>query len=228
MRSHLDANAGRELLDELGFLLVPGAPTAGGPAYLFVALRGAPTLRHFDPERIDCWVTTDGHGVPLTIERATIEADVGEHSWGTIHVVDRLGVANDFITFGGQLEVHRMADLKICVFSSESPIVARGGHSQEWEPGSQEMAGFLARLRAAADPRDSVERRLAQMSPVARYAAFVADDLARIRATEERVGWTRAYRTTLERERRRLAADAPADWEVGIEFAHTLAGAPVG
>lgn len=228
MAAQLDANAGRQLLHDLGFLLVPGPPLASGPAYLFVALRASPSLRHFDPERIDCWVTADGRGAPLTIERATREAAVGEHSWGPIHVVDRLGVTNDFVTFGGQLSVTRMADLKICAFSSEAPIVALGGHSQPWEPGSQEMAGFLAQLRAAADPRGPVEQRLAQMSPVARYAAFVADELARIRATEERVGWTRAYRTTLERERRRLKAGSPADWEVGIAFADLLAGAPIG
>lgn len=222
MPAQLDPSVGLELLDELGFLLVPGPPLARGTAYLFVALRRAPTLLHFDPERIDYWVSGAEHGLAASIERATKEPAVGEHSWGTIHLVDRLSVSNDFVTFGGQLHVARMAELKICVFSSDAPIVARGGHSQRWEAGSQEMAGFLARLRAAADPRGSVERQLAQMSPVARYAAFVADDLARLRATEERFGWSRAYRATLEHERRRLQADAPADWEVGVEFARTL------
>ncbi len=118
-------------------------------------------------------------------------------------------------------------DVKVAEFVSDAPIVARGGHSQEWAAESREMAGFLARLRAAADPRGSVEPELAAMSPVARYSAFVADDLARIHATEERLGWTRAYRATLERERRRLQADAAADWAVGVEFAHLLAVAPV-
>ena len=40
----------------------PDLPDGPGPAFLLVALRPAPTMRHYDPEAIDYWVTKDGHG----------------------------------------------------------------------------------------------------------------------------------------------------------------------
>ena len=45
---------------EWGFLANPDLPDRPGPAYLLVALRAAPTLRHYDPESIEYWVTRDG------------------------------------------------------------------------------------------------------------------------------------------------------------------------
>ena len=44
-------------LADLGFLASPDLPDRPGPAYLLVAVRDAPTLRHFDPETIEYWVT---------------------------------------------------------------------------------------------------------------------------------------------------------------------------
>jgi hypothetical protein len=44
------------LVSDLGFLAGPDIPDRPGPAYLLVALRDHPTLRHYDPERIDYWV----------------------------------------------------------------------------------------------------------------------------------------------------------------------------
>lgn len=218
MNATLGPEVGRELLDDLGFLLVPGPPLQVGRAYLFVAIRPQPTLRHFDPERIDYWVTPAGHGVPASIERATREPLAGEHSWGSIRIVDRVGAANEFATFGGELLVARLAEAKICVFSSDAPIVACGGHSQDWAPGARDMYGFLARLRAAADPRGPLEPIIAGLSPVARYAAFVADSLERIRRSEEQVGWATESRLVLERERSRLLAEASGEWTAGGEL----------
>ena len=224
MTSELGPEIGRELLDDLGFLHVPGPPLAAGPAYLFVALRRAPTLRHFDPERIDYWITKNGHGTPATIEWASREPAVGEHAWGPIRVVDRLGVANLFATFGGQLLVARLAEAKVAVFSSDAPIVACGGHSQGWDAGSREVEASLARLRAAADPRGPLEPFIAGLSPVARYAAFVADALERARRSEESFGWARESRPVLERERNRLQTSAVDDWTAGVALASQMSG----
>lgn len=216
MNVPLGPEVGRELLDDLGFLLVPGSPLSVGRAYLFVAIRPQPTLRHFDPERIDYWVTPAGHGVAASVESATREPLAGEHSWGSIRIVDRLSAANEFATFGGELLVARLAEAKICVFSSDAPIVACGGHSQDWAPGARDMYGFLARLRAAADPRGPLEPLIAGLSPVARYAAFVADSLERARRSEEQVGSASESRVVLERERSRLQSGATADWAAGV------------
>jgi hypothetical protein len=222
MSTTLGPDTGRELLDDLGFLLVPGPPLQVGRAYLFVAIRPAPTLRHFDPERIDYWVTPSGHGLTASIDWASREPRDGEHSWGTIRIVDRLGVSNDFITFGGGLLIARLAEAKVAVFSSDAPILACGGHSQDWAPGARDVVGFLARLRAAADPRDSLEARIAGLSPTARYAAFVADALERTRRSEESLGWARESRMILERERGRLQADASDEWAAGLELVNQL------
>ncbi|MDL2335201.1 MAG: hypothetical protein QFC55_04125 [Chloroflexota bacterium] len=219
MTNELGPAAGRELLDDLGFLLVPGPPLAVGRSYLFVAIRPQPTLRHFDPEQVEYWMTPSGHGVPAVVEWATREAPAGEHSWGPIHVVDRLGATNEFVTFGGERLVARLPEAKFIVFSSAAPIVACGGHSQEWAGGGREIQGFLGRMRAAADPRGALEQRIATLSPTARYAAFLADALERARRSEEKTGWASGARPVLERERVRLEAESAADWASGVGLA---------
>src|SRR3954453_18929160 len=57
----LDSTSATELLASLGFLLVPGPPTDRGPAYLLVGVRRQPTLRHFDPQRIELWAEGPAH-----------------------------------------------------------------------------------------------------------------------------------------------------------------------
>jgi hypothetical protein len=173
MTGELDPVVGRELLDDLGFLLVPGRPTASGTAYLFTALRPRPTLRHFDPERIEYWVSVDGHGLPATLEWSMPVVPPRPYSWGLIRVIDRLGVSNEFVSFGGQLDAARFDDVLVAVFSSDAPIEARGGHSQEWEPGSSSVtapAGGCgpaprARTTAGADVAHGHLRRLRGNQP---------------------------------------------------------------
>ena len=58
-------------LDHWGFLAYPDLPDGPGPAFLIVALRSAPTLRHYDPEAVEYWVTEDGCGARRTMSRAT-------------------------------------------------------------------------------------------------------------------------------------------------------------
>lgn len=219
MSAGLGTEAGAGLLDDLGFLLVPGPPLAVGRSYLFVAIRPQPTLRHFDPERIEFWITPSGHGVPAVVEWATREPAAGDHSWGPIRVIDRLGATNEFATFGGEMLVARLPEAKIVVFSSAAPIVACGGHSQDWAAGGREIHGFLGRIRAAADPRGALEQRIAALSPVARYAAFVADTLEHARLTELKTGWASGARPVLERERARLEGESASDWAGGVGLA---------
>jgi hypothetical protein len=223
MTGELDPMVGRELLDDLGFLLVPGRPTASGTAYLFTALRPRPTLRHFDPERIEYWVSVDGHGLPATLEWSMPVVPPRPYSWGLIRVIDRLGVSNEFVSFGGQLDAARFDDVLVAVFSSDAPIEARGGHSQEWEPGSSSVTAFLARLRAAADPRHELGQRLAQTSPTAIYAAYVAISLDRYLASERSLGPSTEIANELRREEHRLRSQSAGDWVEGIALAEAIA-----
>lgn len=219
----LDLGAARRLISELGFLLVPGEPFARGSAYLIVGIRPRPTLHHFDPQFVEHWTTVGGRGQPAALDWTT-RTRAGEFSWGPIRVIDRLGVANEFVAFGGAFAAGRLDGVKVSIFASAAPILARGGHSQGWDAGAHEIAYFLARLRAAADPRGALEARLAGLAPSARYAAFVWQALALGDAAERRAGWSRADQRVLLRERHRLMRDAAADWQAGQALARELTG----
>ena len=59
------------VLTNLGFIASSDLPDRPGPAYLLVALRPAPTLRHYDPERVEYWVTVAGPGRSAGAESGT-------------------------------------------------------------------------------------------------------------------------------------------------------------
>jgi len=77
---------------ELGFLANPDLPDRPGPAYLLVALRAAPTLRHYDPETIEYWVTREGRGRRRELTRSTPMPLTEDFSWGMIRIEDRLRI----------------------------------------------------------------------------------------------------------------------------------------
>ena len=222
MAAQLEAIAARELVEDLGFLLVPGPPLGIGRAYLIVAIRRSPTLAHFDPEQVDYWQTVNQRGAPVTVDASTPD-DAGEFSWGEIRIVDRLGAQNVFAAFGGGIETRRFDSTRILLFSSQAPIVARGGHSQEWGAESHEIDAHIACMRAAAVPGSDLERRLAAASPVARYASFLVTRIASASAGERRAGWSKADQALLRAEGRRLRTQAPADWDAGARLAEDLA-----
>jgi hypothetical protein len=211
-----------ELLSELGFLHVPGPPLSASRAYLLVAIRRHPTLRHFDPERIDYWQTTAGRGMAGSLEWRSRPAAESSFAWGGIRLVDRLSVANDYVTFGGTLAATRAPELLVTVFSSPAPILARGGHSQGWDPIAEEVAGYLAQLRAAAGQSRALEQRLAEMAPLALYAAFVVEALARFEAADRLVPWRPQTLALVRQQARRLHSDAPDDWVAGEALARDL------
>jgi len=219
MASALDPQIGAQLLAQLGFLLVPGPPAEHGSAYLFVALRRQPTLRHFDPQRVDYWLSVDGRGSRVSLDCATRMPLQADFSWGLVSVIDRLAVANDYLSFGGELRASRSEGVAVALFSSEAPILARGGHSQGWDPGAQRMAGFFASLRAAAARQPELESELGEMSPVARYAAFVADWMARYRSSETLRAWTPNTLALMRREEGRLRRERATDWAAGADLA---------
>jgi hypothetical protein len=225
--STLTPAIGRELLDELGFLHVPGPPLSASRAYLFIALRRKPTLRHFDPERIDYWSASGPVGSRATIAVREPLPAVGEYEWGQISIVDRLNVANDYVSFGGQLSVERTNGLMVAVFSSDAPILARGGRSQGWDPLAEEAAGHIARLRAAVGRSRALEASALDCPPVALYSAFVIDELAREGAAARVVDWHPQSRALLRREARRLSTERPLDWATGDDLARQLAGGGV-
>jgi hypothetical protein len=208
--------AGR--LADLGFLSGPDLPDRPGPAYLLVALRDQPTLRHYDPERIEYWVSRKGRGVRRHLSRATPMPLDLEFSWGMIRLLDRFPVTNEYLTFGGHLSAAQVDGSTIAVFTSPVPLLRRGGHSQIWDEGTDVLAGFFARLVAAVDQHPELEPRLAAVDPFVRYAAFLADVVGRYRAchalrsTEPRI-WA-----LLQAEEVLMRRDHADAWRVGEQI----------
>jgi hypothetical protein len=203
------------LLSDLGFLAYPDLPDRPGPAYLLVALRETATLRHYDPEAVDYYVTEGDRGVRRTLTRATAVPIEVDFSWGLIRIEDRLRVTNEYLTFGGRLSAESVEGVLVAVFASPAPLLRRGGHSQEWDLGADNLGAYFGRLMIPVDYAPGFEGRAARADPVALYAAFLADAMARYRASSDlRAGQPDVW-TLLRAEERRVRACHPREWTDG-------------
>jgi hypothetical protein len=212
---HLDPVSAGPLLANLGFLASPDLPDRPGPAYLLVAIRDAPTLRHFDPEAVEYWVSEGGRGVRRTLTRATALPIDTDFSWGLIRVVDRLHVSNEYLTFGGRLVAESIGDVVVGVFTSPAPLLRRGGHSQCWDQAADSLGAFFSRFLLAVDYAPGFEARAAAADPVARYAAFLVDAMRRCRSSPDLRSDRPDIWTLLLAEARRLCANRPSEWHAG-------------
>jgi hypothetical protein len=179
-RAELRAADVADRVGRWGFLAHPDLPDGPGPAYLLVALRSAPTLQHYDPEAIDYWVTEGGRGQRRTLTQDTQMPRSEDFAWGLIRLVDRLGVSNEYLTFGGHLDAALVDGVVIAAFASPAPLLRRGGHSQGIDPGADAVGAFFGRIMIAVDFKPGFEASLAETDPLVRYAAFVRDAQARI------------------------------------------------
>jgi hypothetical protein len=193
-----------------------------------VALRDHPTLRHYDPERVEFWVTEKGRGVRRSLTRTTPTPLDLDFSWGMIRLVDRLSVTNEYLTFGGHLSVAPVEDATIAVFRSPAPMLRRGGHSQIWDEGSDEVAAFFGRIVAAVDMYPDLEPRLARADPLVRYAAFLHDVAARYRASPELQAANAEVWRLLRSEEALMRRDHPAEWAEAAEILAATRGATRG
>ena len=221
--------AGRRLSD-LGFLAGPDLPDRPGPAYLLVALRDQPTLSHYDPERIEYWVTREGRGTRQSLTRCTrLPVDV-TFSWGMIRLIDRLVVTNEYLTFGGHLSAAEVDGVTIATFTSPVPLLRRGGHSQIWDEGTDELAAFFARVVGAVDVDPALESRLACADPFVRYAAFLGEVVGRYRRSADLRALNAGVWTLLHGEASLMRREHPEAWESGAailaEMCHADRAAP--
>ena len=205
-----------EALRDLGFtLLNSDRPSAPGGSQLLVALRDRPTLRHFDPESLTCWVAASGRGLALPIDRHT-PAGERQTLWGHLHVVDRLEVENRFLTFGGTLRIADVdAGFRVVQHVSPGPVVRWGGHSQGSDALAGEIGAFFGRLIVPVDYLAGGEARLATEPPEHLYTAFLRDTMARRRAATRRVDPDRdiQLRSWISAETARIRGVDPAWWE---------------
>src|SRR4029078_13012366 len=149
-------------VDHWGFVAHPDLPDRPGPAFLLVALRPVPTLQHYHPEAVDYWVTKDGRGERRTLTQESPMPQSEDYSWGLIRLVDRLGVSNEYLTFGGHLDAASVDGVVVPAFPSPAPLLRRGGHSQGLDPGADAVGAFFGRLMVAVDFAPGFEAAFAE------------------------------------------------------------------
>jgi hypothetical protein len=215
----IDPKRASELLADWGFLADPDLPDRPGPAYLLVAIRAKPTLRHYDPELVEYWITgSKGFGARETITYASRLPRESDFGWGRISVIDRKGVTNRYLTFGGQLRAERIDGEVVCVFESPAPLLRRGGHSQGWDTGAYSVGGFFGRFRAAAGYQHEFETLAARTDPLTRYAAFVNEFMVRYRSSEYLRDHYPKLWTIMIGEEHRMKSEHAAEWRAGAEL----------
>ena len=201
---------------DFGFLVRSDLPDRPGPAVLLIALRDRPAKTHYDPDVVEYWVTRDGRGRREQLTRTTpLPIDDRAFDWGLIRVVDRLGVTNEYLTFGGRLSAAAIEGVSVAVFESPVPLLRRGGHSQGWDDAAENVGAFFGRALVAVDYVPGFEGRLGDARPEARYAAFVVDLAARYRAgTALREAQPHLW-SLISAEERRMARTHPDDVRAG-------------
>jgi hypothetical protein len=212
------------LLAGLGFQLVEPDRTNGDEtSHLLVALRPEPTLKHFDPESIDYWITEGARGRAARLDRETRLPLVGGFSWGRITLTDRLGVRNEFLSFGGALKAQMNPDGTVLVdFGSQAPILRWSGHSQGTDPLAAEVGAFVGRLKVPIDFVPGAEALLAKAAPEALYCVFiqsVRERLARARALRDANRWLADWSS---RESQHVEAAAAESWKAATELRRQL------
>lgn len=219
----LDPASAARLLADWGFLAEPDLPDRPGPAYLLVAIRDRPTLHHYDPELVEYWVSADGRGTRRELVRRTPLPIESDFSWGVIRIVDRLDVSNEYVTFGGHLSAAEVDGMTVAVFTSDAPLLRRGGHSQGWDPGADALAAFFGKLMVAVDFTPGFEAHAASLDPLTRYAAFVADLVRRYRHAPVLRDQQPELWILVQSEARRMEIDHPTRWAAGVELMERLA-----
>jgi hypothetical protein len=211
-----DPRGAADLLADWGFLANPDLPDKPGPGYLLVALRDAPTLRHYDPESVEFWASRDGRGARVELTRTSPMPLDATFAWGQVRIVDRLGVSNEWLTFGGSVSAALVDDMIAVVLVSPAPLLRRGGHSQGWDQGADSLGAFFGRLMVAVDYAPGFEGLAAAATPLARYAAFLADLSARLERSPDLRTTEPALWHLIDHEARRLQHDHPEDWTAGV------------
>ncbi len=219
------APAAARLLANLGFSLIHSdQPAAPGGSFLLVGFRASPTFRHFDPEALSYWQASGGRGRLVTIDRSKpFPVDAGV-SWGRLRIVDRLGVDNRFLTFGGVLRSAVIDDeLTVVSIESPGPLARWSGHSQGSDPLASEIGAFFGRLLVRVDYEPGIEARLAGTPAVELYAAFVRNAHARLVAAAQLRQTEPGFDLWVAREATRLERSASDAWRDGERLLAELA-----
>jgi hypothetical protein len=218
------------LMADLGFVAFRTPPDTPMPgSCLMAVIRDTPTRTHFDPEVATFWVLQEGHGRLQSVDRATSVPHAEPYSWGRILLVDRYGMRNGFVSFGGLLTIDRVGpDARLLIFRSPAPILRLRGHSQRQDRLADDVLAFFARLAPRLWTTPLAERFVATTAPEILYAAFLLHEPARRpRSTApDPVPWEET--ATLRRELEQMARSLPELLTAGRALLVGLGLAPDG
>lgn len=157
------------------FLLPPSHPDSPGYTGLLVAIRRAPTNKHFDPETLRLHVVTaQGRPEAVTLDRKPNSPFAHRVCLGETLITDRFGKRVEFFIFGGSLEVAELADETIYSLRSSAPILQL---TRDLESLSDHLASQaqveLNELRSLWRADDAFDKRLASIEPQVLYRALL-------------------------------------------------------
>jgi hypothetical protein len=213
-----------KLLVNLGFdLIEPDRANGGRTSHLLSALRPLPTLKHFDPEEIAYWATEGGRGRAGKLDRDSRYPIDSTYAWGRITLTDRLGINNQFLSFGGALRAElTSAGVVVVDFSSHAPILRWSGHSQGLDPLTAEVGGFFARMKVPIDFVPGTEALVAAATPNTLYCAFVQYVNARLKRNRTLSEANRSLSDWSSRESLRMESVAADHWKAAQELRRHL------
>lgn len=164
-------------LANLGYVLWGEAyPGAVGHTHLAVAIRDAPTHRHYDPERIDLPLfVMEGSLSPVTLARRTVYRSPQQVAPGRIHLRDPVDKRVTFYSYGGTLYPEEQEDKTVYVVASDAPILTI---EETWTDFATQLAfeseAWLARLEAQwGRSLAGFYRILARTEPLVLYLAVL-------------------------------------------------------
>jgi len=212
------------LLVNLGFdLIEPDRSNGAHTTHLLAALRSVPTLKHFDPEEIAYWATEANRGRAGKLDRDSRYPIDATYAWGRITLTDRLGVNNQFVSFGGALRAEvTSGGLVLIDFSSHAPILRWSGHSQGLDPLTAEVGAFFARMKVPIDFVPGTEALVAAATPNTLYCAFVQYARERMKRARSLSDANRSLADWTSHESQRMEAVAPDHWKAAQELRRHL------
>jgi hypothetical protein len=212
------------ILANLGFELVePDRSRGDETSHLLAALRPKPTLHHYDPETIDYWITDGARGRAAVLDRETRLPLVADYAWGRITLTDRLGVKNEFLSFGGTLRAQTTDDTTVLLdFSSLAPILRWSGHSQGTDPLTAEVGAFFARIKVPIDFVPGAEALVARATPRTLYCAFIQYVRERLREAHTLREANRWLAEWSSREVQRMESASSDQWRAAADLRRQL------
>lgn len=213
----LSADAALALVGDRGIRLVPADVAAGRATdRLVVALRREHHDRQFEPDWLLYWVAASGRGVRRRLDRGSLEISGAPFAWGTIRIFDRLSVFNTYVTFGGTISLGHAADgTLVAQFVSPAPILCWTGRDLVPDVRAAEAECFFARIMVPIDFTSGAEAMVSATSPLAVYAAMLADLEPRLAAERRLDAPDARLAATVRHEASRVRASDPAAWQEG-------------